>query len=295
VNSVNDQPIATPDNYTDISYTSGVPIVLSLLQNDSFAPDLNETLTITAFGSLEIWNGQNWELASGTVVSSLAKTEALFTPSSNGLGFYRFPYTITDGSLSSTAQVHVLVQESSSLPGWKYLKNFGFYNTKPDQWIYHAELGWLYLSVPNGEKTFTWMWSETLGWIWTGDQHPTEEVSFPYFYSEALSAWCNILFLDNGLPRTLISGNWILYKYENDTTVTFGSNAYQQLLDDRNAEQYKLKFQEELNSQTDLNSAIVVIRNSTLFTAEEKDSIELELYFTGQSSILSNAGITLSF
>jgi hypothetical protein len=86
-----------------------------------------------------------------------------------------------------------------------------------------------------------------------------------------------------------------LYKYENDTTVTFGSNAYQQLLDDRNAEQYKLKFQEELNSQTDLNSAIVVIRNSTFFTAEEKDSIELELYFTGQSSILSNAGITLSF
>jgi len=151
------------------------------------------------------------------------------------------------------------------------------------------------INVLNGEKTFTWMWSETLGWIWTGDQHPTEQVSFPYFYSEVLSAWCNILFLDNGLPKALTSGNWILYKYDNDTTATLTYYEFMQMLETLNAERNKALFQAELSSQTDLASAIQIIRNSTLFTAEEKDSIELQLYFTGQSAILSNAGITLSF
>jgi hypothetical protein len=188
------------------------------------------------------------------------------------------------------------VKQASSLPGWVYTKNFGFYQSIGNQWIYHSELGWLYVAEENGESTFTWMWSEILGWIWTGDQHPTNKISFPYFYSEILSAWCNILFLDNGLAKSLSSGNWVLYKYEADQTiVTLPSDEYLQIVQTLNLEKERNEFQSLIYSQTTVDSVIQLIRGSSLFTSSEKDSIELQLLFTGNSSMLSDAGIVLSF
>jgi hypothetical protein len=296
VNSVNDQPIATPDNYTDISYTSGVPIVLPLLQNDSFAPDLNETLTISALGTLEIWNGQSWELASGTVVPSLAKTEVLFTPVSNGLGFYRFPYTMSRWKSflycpSSCARAGIVF-----LAWMELLKEFWFLQ-------HQSQINGFIMPNLVGSTCLYQMVKKPLHGcgvrLWAGYglviSTQRRKISFPYFYSEVLSAWCNILFLDNELPKTLSSGNWILYKYDNETTATVTSYEFMQMLETLNAERNKALFQAELSSQTDLTSAIQIIRNSTLFTAEEKDGIEFQLYFNGQSSILSNAGITLIF
>ena len=60
-------------------------------------------------------------------------------------------------------------------------------------------------------------------------------------------------------------------------------------------EKNKSLFQAQLNNQPDLNSAIQFIRDSSLFTSIEKDTIELQILFTGKSSILDNAGISLSF
>ena len=203
---------------------------------------------------------------------------------------------MSDGVYTSSANVEVVVEKSTTLPGWNYTKNFGFYSNKENQWIFHSELGWLNIPALNGEKTFTWMWSETLGWIWTGGQHPTRQLSFPYFYSEDLSVWCNILFLDNGLPKTLSSGNWIIYKYEtNGSTLTLSSNEFIQMRNELLVEKNKSLFQAQLNSQPNLNSAIQFIRDSSLFTSIEKDTIELQILFTGKSSILDNAGISLSF
>ena len=134
-----------------------------------------------------------------------------------------------------------------------------------------------------------------MGWIWTGDQHPTKELSFPYFYSEHLSAWCNIQFLGNGLAQTLSSGNWVLYKYELDnSTVTYTSSEFIQLLEALKIEAERNEFQSLLNSKNDIASVLQVIRDSSFFTSDEKDQIELQLLFTGQSSVLSNAGITLN-
>ena len=296
VNSVNDQPTAVDDSFTNINYTFGNEIVLPVLDNDLSAPDLNENLTLTSFSSLLKWTGDKWNSVSGTISLNNSKTELLFLPLNEGLGLYKFSYSMSDGVYTSSANVEVVVEKSTTLPGWNYTKNFGFYSNKENQWIFHSELGWLNIPAVNGEKTFTWMWSETLGWIWTGGQHPTRQLSFPYFYSEDLSVWCNILFLDNGLPKTLSSGNWIIYKYEtNGSTLTLSSNEFIQMRNELLVEKNKSLFQAQLNSQPNLNSAIQFIRDSSLFTSIEKDTIELQILFTGKSSILDNAGISLSF
>ena len=296
VNSVNDQPTAVDDSFTNINYTFGNEIVLPVLDNDLSAPDLNENLTLTSFSSLLKWTGDKWSSVSGTISLNNSKTELLFLPLNEGLGLYKFSYSMSDGVYTSSANVEVVVEKSTTLPGWNYTKNFGFYSNKENQWIFHSELGWLNIPALNGEKTFTWMWSETLGWIWTGGQHPTRQLSFPYFYSEDLSVWCNILFLDNGLPKTLSSGNWIIYKYEtNGSTLTLSSNEFIQMRNELLVEKNKSLFQAQLNSQPNLNSAIQFIRDSSLFTSIEKDTIELQILFTGKSSILDNAGISLSF
>ena len=297
VNSVNDQPVAQDDFYRDKIFTQGTPISLPVLENDDKpSPDENETLTITEISSVQKWDGKAWQPDSSSVVINSAKTDVLFTPAGAGLGFYKFSYIMTDGSDTSSADVEILVKQASSLPGWVYTKNFGFYQSNGNQWIYHSELGWLYVAEENGESTFTWMWSEILGWIWTGDQHPTNQISFPYFYSESLSAWCNILFLDNGLAKSLNSGNWVLYKYETDQSiVTLSSDEYLQIVQTLNLEKERNEFQSLIYSQTTVDSVIELIRGSSLFTSSEKDSIELQLLFTGNSSILSNAGIVLSF
>jgi hypothetical protein len=99
-------------------------------------------------------------------------------------------------------------------------------------------------------------------------------------------AWCNIEFLSNGLPETLASGNWVVHKYNanNTSSITLSSSEFGTSI-----------IKENLSKATDVNSAIQVIRESSLFTSSEKDAIELQLLFTGRSSILSDAGITLSF
>ena len=266
VNSVNDLPVAKNDQFYDLTYTSGTQIVLPVLQNDSSAPDLNETLFISAITSVQKWDGTGWVIDSGILSVNGAKTDLLFEPSGLGFGFYKFSYSVSDGTDQTSADVEFLIRSSSSLPGWQYLKNFGFYSPKSDQWIYHSELGWLYLSQANGQNGFTWMWSETLGWIWTGDQHPTKELSFPYFYSEHLSAWCNIQFLGNGLAQTLSSGNWVLYKYELDnSTVTYTSSEFIQLLEALKIEAERNEFQSLLNSKNDIASVLQVIRDSSFF------------------------------
>jgi hypothetical protein len=240
-------------------------------------------------GQLYKWEGKSWGIVSGQSLNQQGNA-VIFTPESSALGLYKFSYTVNDGNPSSTssteAEIVVTQSQDSSLAEWRFLKNFGYYSVKGNQWVFHYQLGWLYLTTPNGERTFDWMWSETLGWIWTGDSHPTKQLSYSYFYSNDLKAWCNIEFLLNGLPQTLASGNWVVHKYgaNNTPTITLSSSEYSTIL-----------VKEKLSKASDLSSVIQVIRDSSLFTSSEKQAIELQLLYTGRSSILSNAGITLSF
>ena len=288
VNPINDLPLAVSDTF-ELNAGSATSFSLAVTDNDSVSPDIGETLQLASVGQLYKWAGTSWGAVSGQSLAQQGNA-VIFTPESSALGLYKFSYTVNDGNASSAsstdAEIVITQSQDSSLAEWRFLKNFGYYSMKGNQWIYHYQLGWVYLSTPNGERTFDWMWSETLGWIWTGDSHSTKQLAYPYFYSNELMAWCNIEFLPNGLPDTLASGNWVVHKYgaNNTSSITLSSSEYGTSI-----------VKENLSKATDVNSAIQVIRDSSLFTSSEKDAIELQLLFTGRSSILSDAGITLSF
>ena len=288
VNPINDLPLAVADTF-EINAGSASSFSLAVTDNDSVSPDLGETLQLANVGQLYKWQGTSWGVVSGQSLIQQGNA-VIFTPESRALGLYKFSYTVNDGNVSSAsstdAEIVVTQSQDSSLAEWRFLKNFGYYSMKGNQWIFHYQLGWIYLSTLNGERTFDWMWSETLGWIWTGDSHPTKLLAYSYFYSNELMAWCNIEFLSNGLPDTLASGNWVVHKYgaNNTSSITLSSSEYGTSI-----------VKENLSKATDVNSVIQVIRDSSLFTSSEKDAIELQLLFTGRSSILIDAGISLSF
>ena len=99
VTPVNDNPAGVPDAVT--VNQGSTQNVLNVLANDTADPDTNETLTITAV------SGMN---KGGTVTISADKKSLLYTPSTSFIGTETFTYTVSDGSLTSTATVTATVK-----------------------------------------------------------------------------------------------------------------------------------------------------------------------------------------
>ena len=59
------------------------------------------------------------------------------------------------------------------------------------QWIYHKELGWLYLSAENDASV--WMYDSSQEWLWT-----TKAID-PFLYSNKKNNW--IYFIKSTKPR----------------------------------------------------------------------------------------------
>jgi hypothetical protein len=56
-------------------------------------------------------------------------------------------------------------EELESAPGWKFLDWLGYYNDDNFPWIFHSELGWIYIHSPSGKDA--WIFIPDLGWFWT--------------------------------------------------------------------------------------------------------------------------------
>lgn len=96
VDPVNDPPVANDDTATVVE--DGGPITIAVLSNDSIAPDVGESLSITAvtqgsIGGVELTGG-------GTTLE--------YTPSMNAFGADSFGYTVSDGN-GGTANATVSV------------------------------------------------------------------------------------------------------------------------------------------------------------------------------------------
>jgi hypothetical protein len=103
VTNVNDVPDAVNDS-TTIAEDSGANAI-SVLANDSFAPDVNETLTVTA-----VTQGSN-----GSV--TFTATGVSYTPNANFFGNDSFTYTISDGNGGTdVATVNVTVTNVNDAP-----------------------------------------------------------------------------------------------------------------------------------------------------------------------------------
>ena len=99
--------------------------------------------------------------------------------------------------------------ESPGTPDWWESAWFGSFYRASEHWIYHADLGWLYVTGENQKST--WLWSMRLGWLWTGKN------VYPYLYRQEESNW--YLFMKNVPGRTLLfryaDRQWIDWNADN--------------------------------------------------------------------------------
>jgi len=77
--------------------------------------------------------------------------------------------------------------------GWWQSDWFGLFNARKYPWIYHQNLGWLYVYSQSAQGT--WLYSQRLGWTWTMPDH------FPYLYLFDEGFWT---FLDVKLANTTL-------------------------------------------------------------------------------------------
>jgi hypothetical protein len=84
--------------------------------------------------------------------------------------------------------------------GWKYLDWFGYYllPNSSSQWVYHADLGWVYLTEMSSSSI--WMYHEKLGWAWT------MPAFFPQSYILSKGNW---VFLENKRYFDYANGSWL--------------------------------------------------------------------------------------
>jgi VCBS repeat-containing protein len=102
----NDNPTASNDNATVAEDSTGN--VINVLANDSFAPDVGETLTVTAVSA---------GTQGGTVTVGTGGANVVYTPAANFQGTESFTYTISDGrGGTATATVLMTVTNANNDP-----------------------------------------------------------------------------------------------------------------------------------------------------------------------------------
>lgn len=84
-----------------------------------------------------------------------------------------------------TSRFNLIWQDSevfdTSAPSWKKEDWFGYFWDKHFPWVYHENLGWIYIAGVS--PTQFWFHHEKLGWLWTGAAH------FPNVYSNNEQGW----------------------------------------------------------------------------------------------------------
>jgi len=127
VTAINDSPVAVNDSYTTGEDTVYTIEYSSLLSNDTDIDTNHNNLTVSAV------SGPVY----GTVVNSPSENKVIFTPNANYFGTASFDYTITDGSLTSTATVTILYSSVNDTP----IANDGSISTLEDTAIEITLLG----------------------------------------------------------------------------------------------------------------------------------------------------------
>ena len=248
---VNDPPTAI-DDVIEYNSMSLEPLVFSTLENDSSDPDENETVEIT-----------NWSKKTDALTYDVDSQLFTFVPDDRFIGPFEFSYTLYDGKSTSIANVTVNVLNSPNLPGWQYLPGFGYMMRDQYPWVLHGRIGWVYVSQDGGENSASWMWNQDLGWFWTGKDH------FEYFFAEETQKW---YYWEGGI-----------YEPEGVLLFDFQQNKFIIL-----ADYQKQRVSYVLDQLVDIPSKIEYISLSHYFSADQKQKIISELYFTGQSPTLTN-------
>jgi len=254
---VNDPPFAETDQVFYYNKDEPLPIVIDVLQNDHAGPDnsdeisgyIVELLTLPNNGS--IVPGQNGKFE--------------YTPYSLFLGEDSFEYKLIDGkdvSSTATGLAKIWIGQTDNIPAATYLKNFGLFAQAGNSWIYHLEIGWVYVDKTSHLLDSSWMWRENLGWFWTGDKY------FKWVYHQGLQQW---LHWEGSVNDT---GGWFL-RTEQDVLYYEKDFIRMQVRDE---------VIEILPSLEDLS---IYVHYSTFFSDSEKKLLLTELALRGNSPTLN--------
>jgi hypothetical protein len=83
-----------------------------------------------------------------------------------------------------TSKFNIIWSESDEVqdaPDWKSESWFGYFMDSNFPWVFHEDLGWIYITGVS--PTQFWFYSEKLGWLWTGSTH------YPALYSGTEKGW----------------------------------------------------------------------------------------------------------
>ena len=269
IEPINDAPTAVDDSYI---YEADNPSSgdLAVLINDTDPENIYSLRVERVFvGDLR-----------GSIAESnvnLPKYPLQFTPETGFIGDTSFEYKVSDGDKNDThaAKVEIRVATSKELPGWRYVGEFGYYyQPNPDQnWILHDQLDWLYVPELEMLSDATWIWSEELGWFWSGNGN--NNFTYPYLYSNDLKLWVFLQEIGD-------NADWVLDVPGQNQRLT--------------RMQYQVeRIKESIESLQSALSVSEYIQESIIFSDEEKRVIVRELLFTGGSATLATYGIELSF
>jgi hypothetical protein len=186
VTPINDPPVAVDDlKYFYQTTRIHDPVIhINVLTNDHSGPDDSAEKSGYLVERVDLYT---------------ANGNALAPPSSSGVFEYRppagfmgedsFQYKLIDNGLEDTATVRIWVATSADNPDWTSLMFFGTYyrdasvSNGRQNWIYHVDMGWVYVHKPDQLLESTWMWKENVGWFWTGDKY------FKWVYHQGLQQW----------------------------------------------------------------------------------------------------------
>ena len=82
------------------------------------------------------------------------------------------------------------LQGAEMADGWMRSPWFGAYREYGDGWIFHARLGWLYLSEDG--QGGAWLWMESEGWLWT------EAEVWPFLWKDRSQGWLYLIETSDG-------------------------------------------------------------------------------------------------
>jgi hypothetical protein len=71
--------------------------------------------------------------------------------------------------------------EVENAPNWKSESWFGYFMDSHFPWVFHENLGWIYIAGVSPSQF--WFYSEKLGWVWSGLTH------YPFLYSNNEKGW----------------------------------------------------------------------------------------------------------
>ncbi|MDG0964956.1 MAG: hypothetical protein P8O23_07815 [Opitutales bacterium] len=71
--------------------------------------------------------------------------------------------------------------EVENAPNWKSESWFGYFMDSHFPWVFHENLGWIYIAGVSPSQF--WFYCQKLGWVWTGLTH------YPFLYSNNEKGW----------------------------------------------------------------------------------------------------------